>query len=175
MKIGILHTENLKPAFVEAFFFSFFLPPEQTQKQPSNIHFQNKVRFWKCCFVPQHNQILGIVCSRCTEQVERSCGLTSWLRLPERKRKKPKRCVCSCSCCTFQNPECAGCEATVSHGAPAHRSFCLATALRRSVSVPHRSLFALQHLRRIRSACQETFQPWMPVMGFYSRRCWPTV
>lgn len=89
--------------------------------------------------------------------------------------RETERCVCSCSCCTFHNPECAGCEATVSHGAPAHSTFCLATALRRSVSVPHSSLFALQHLRHIRSACQETCQPWMPVMGFSSRRCWPTV
>lgn len=39
----------------------------------------------------------------------------------------------------------AGCEATVSHGTPAHQSFCLASALRGSVSVPHPSLFALLH------------------------------
>lgn len=150
---------------------SVFLQPEETLKSTSIPNFLRDSAILKIvlCAAVQYDQIL----QDCVLTVHRAgsdhAGSTAGSGCQKKKnKKKPRGVSAAAPRCTFQNPKCAGCEATVSHGAPAHRSLCLAAALRRSVSVPHRGLFALQQLHRIRSGCQETFQPRMPVMGFYS-------
>lgn len=91
------------------------------------------------CFLRYHQILVRIVCSHCADHAGSPAGSCC------QRRKKKTRGVSAAAPAAVSKSKSAGCEATVSHGTPAHRSFCLASTLRGSVSVPHPSLFALLH------------------------------
>lgn len=80
--------------------------------------------------------VLSAQTVKCAE--ERSCGLTSWL-LP---LEDGEVCLQLLLLCVSKSKS-TGYEATVSHGTPVLHFFCLASTLKRSISVPHLSLSAL--------------------------------
>lgn len=87
---------------------------------------------------------------KCAE--EKSCGLPSWLLLLEEEEEEE---VCLQLLLCVSKSKSTGYEATVSQGTPVLLFFCLATALKRSITVPHLSLCALlqnavsyQHVRK---------------------------